>query len=377
MILRQKPQSGIWLVDYEDPATGQRRRVSTGLKDKSEARKKALDIIKGEAEVRRAPKPSASHRQTSGVTVGDLFERARRTIWSPANAKSQATVKSNIKILSAVEVPHAGATRPLGEFPITEVNYTTIERLIEVMQAEGYAPGTIKRKLDALSKVFTMAASKWTDEKGTPLLTARPPFPSIKVRSTRDRTFTDEEEVAIFRAVARRHANEPARDWRRFGYLLRFLLDSGGRLGEVLSLKVESIDTRGGQSYVKFARWETKSDKPRVVPLTPAIVETLDYLKMTAGPDGKLFPFKSATAWYMWTNIRDDLGKEGHDLSKAVLHTFRHTCATRLAKRLPLQLVQKWLGHSSIAITAMFYTHLETDDLLDGVAILSEQRTAA
>jgi hypothetical protein len=60
----------------------------------------------------------------------------------------------------------------------------------------------------------------------------------------------------------------------------------------------------------------------------------------------------------MWTNIRDDLGKEGHDLSKAVLHTFRHTCATRLAKRLPLQLVQKWLGRSSIAIRAMFYTTL-------------------
>jgi hypothetical protein len=42
MNLKQKP-SGIWVVDYIDPQSGARRRVSTEARDKGEARIRARD----------------------------------------------------------------------------------------------------------------------------------------------------------------------------------------------------------------------------------------------------------------------------------------------------------------------------------------------
>ena len=46
------------------------------------------------------------------------------------------------------------------------------------------------------------------------------------------------------------------------------------------------------------------------------------------------------------------------------MHTFRHTCATRLfaAGRNAVQ-VQRWLGHHSPAFTLSVYVHLLDDDI--------------
>ena len=53
-------------------------------------------------------------------------------------------------------------------------------------------------------------------------------------------------------------------------------------------------------------------------------------------PGVRLFPFRPARVWYMWDNVRGDLRAAGRNLDDAVLHTLRHTCLTRLAKRLPI-----------------------------------------
>lgn len=50
-------------------------------------------------------------------------------------------------------------------------------------------------------------------------------------------------------------------------------------------------------------------------------------------------------------------------------HTLRHTCATRLAERYDLPLVQEHLGHSSV-ITTRRYTHVAPDRLHQAVAYL-------
>lgn len=86
----------------------------------------------------------------------------------------------------------------------------------------------------------------------------------------------------------------------------------------------------------------------------------------------QLVPYRASNAWYRWDTIRDDVKREaGLDLSDVVLHTFRHTCLTRLAKRLPIHKVSQWAGHASIQITVKHYAHLQADDLMGALDVLN------
>jgi integrase len=122
-------------------------------------------------------------------------------------------------------------------------------------------------------------------------------------------------------------------------------------------------------TFVHFRQYRTKNDKPRQLPLSEAVVTELPYLRLAA-VGGKLFPLKSATAWYMWDNIRDDMKDQGFDLSDVVLHTMRHTRLTRLAKAgVAIHKISQWAGHSDIKVTWNHYAHLAPNDLLDLVPV--------
>lgn len=358
--LKRKP-SGVFYLDLRSQGLG---RVSLGTRDRAKALEKRRDIVLGVAPVSKAETP---RYHGGGPTMAELFDRAERTVWR--EAKSQATIRSNVKILNGL----------IGEEPVGAMTYTRLERLVDELRAMGYAPGTIKRKLDAVSKVLRMA-TKWTGPDGKPLLAAKPSMPTIKVNNMRDRTLSFEEEDAVFAAIEARRQREPQRQWRRFSVLIRFLLDTGARLGEALATGPEDIarlERDGDPVYLAtFARYRTKNDKPRSIPLTAAVVEGLQSLHSDLGrrrgEDKWLyFPLNEGTAWYMWSNIRDDLAELGFDISDVTLHTLRHTCLTRLAKGgMDLLRLQEWAGHSDPKITAERYVHLRPDDLVSGLGIL-------
>lgn len=356
--LKPKP-SGIWIWEFTDE-TGARRRISTKTRDKAKANAMGRDIILG-----LSPKTSTQPSRSSAgqVTMKELFDRAERTVWSATEVKSQATVRSNVKILTGM----------VGHVPIREMTYTRLEQLVDELRAKGYAPGTIKRKMDAVSKALRMA-TRWTDERGRPLLDAKPTMPTIRVSNLKDRVLDWKEQDQVFAAIERRRQLEPGRQWSRFRDLIVFLLDTGARLGEALMIGPKDVEVTQGQHYITFARYRTKSDKPRTVPLTPAVVEALGRRGDDLGlvdDQWVFFPLNNGTAWYMWSNIRDDLKPLGFDIGDVTLHTLRHTCLTRLAQGgMQLLQLQKWAGHSDPKITAERYVHLTSGDLIGGLDIL-------
>lgn len=360
--LKQKP-SGYWFVEFEG-LDGSRRRVSTGSRDKEVARSLMRDIVLG-TDPRTSTDPKA-RKETGQVTMNDLFDRAMKTVWAPGEAKSQGTIRSNVKKLSGL----------IGSEPIEAMTYSRLEKLVEELRGEGYAPATIKRKMDMVSKALRMA-TKWTDDKGRPLLAAKPVMPTIRVANLKDRILERSEELAVFNAIEKRRLDEPGRQWFRMKALVRFLLDTGARLSEALATKPSDISDRGSYKLVTFARYRTKNDKPRSVPLTDAVAEELDDLqdhlgKLADGSGYGYFPMNPGTVWYMWDNIREDLKKAGFDVSDVSLHTLRHTCLTRLAQGgMDLLRLQKWAGHSDPKITAERYTHLQPADLVAGLDILN------
>jgi site-specific recombinase XerD len=67
--------------------------------------------------------------------------------------------------------------------------------------------------------------------------------------------------------------------------------------------------------------------------------------------------------------MREHLGLEND--SQFVIHSLRHTFASRLVQRgVELQVVAKLLGHRSI-LTTMRYAHLAPQNLADAVKVLS------
>ena len=353
--------SGILFVSFEE--NGKRRRITTGTRDPKIARRIARDILTGALP---SPSPRSRAAPADGMTMGQLFELCRHSVWSERNVRSQATVRSNIKILTGM----------IGSVLVRDMTYQRLEQLVQDLFNLGYAAGTVHRKMCAVSKALNHA-TRLADSDGRPLLPGKVPMPSVVSDNTRDRVLSKAEEAAIFAAIAARTSTETTRDWRRFGMLVRFLLDTACRLGEALNVEDCRIETRvidesRTATFVEFPRYTTKNKKPRVLPLTDAIVASLPYLRLAA-VDGKLFPLKAATVWYMWDTIRKDVTAAGTDISDVVLHTMRHSCLTRLAQsgKVRIEHISEWAGHSSLQVTSDHYLHMLPEDRLPTLDVLN------
>lgn len=389
---KQKP-SGIWFIEFMGPC-GERRRVSTGIKTARQSFRSLPPDVRQVLDAKRreivlgvdpaSQKVQARSKPAGALTMRDLFDRCEKTCWHPSQAKSQATIRSNLKILA----PLIGHESP------ADMTYSRLEELVAELKARGYAPGTVKRKVDMVSKALRMATI-WTDPKtGRPLLAYKPAMPAMRITNMKDRVVSRLEEKAVLNAIEQRRQDEPGRQWFRFNVLIHFLADVGARLGEATNTGPRALTVDGRpfesghtytgdeQAFVTFERYRTKNDKPRTVPLTARVWRGLLSLlpHLGRGKDGEwlFFPMTHGTAWYMWDGIREDVRKAGFDLDDVTLHTWRHTCLTRLAQGgMDILRLKTWAGHSDIKITAERYTHLAPGDLLAGVNILAPQPQAA
>jgi integrase len=360
--------NGIYFTDYTDPDTGTRRRISCETRDLKEARLRQRDILAGtdarlsRVDARQAGAPAPS---SQGPTVRELLEACRGPLWPPHLVRSQATVKSHIKLLCGW----------IGDEYAVAMTDARLLRFSHEMRAMGYAEGSIKRKLDILGKALR-TLTKAGEDGSRPLLAKSPEMPEIVIRNIQERIIEPFEEVAIFAAIEARRQAEPGRQWWRFERLIRVLLGTGFRLGEALALGPASVKTvnyldpaSGGllQGFkLCLPRYTTKSDKPREVPAVAVVVAEMEALNGQA-VGGRWFPIRQALAWYMWDTIRKDVG----GLDDVKLHTMRHTCLTRLVRGgMPIDRVSRWAGHSNINITMDRYVHMNTGDLMVGLAIL-------
>jgi len=359
--------SGVLFVEFYD-ADGVRKRVSCATRDPRAAREKARAIVKGNS----GSSLQAAEPKAGAITMAMLFDLMMKTDWSPQHVRSQPTVRSNVKILNTY----------IGTELVGGVNSKRLEALAAELFAAGYSAGTVDRKLNAVGAALGRATIEY-DDQGRPWLQGRPRMPKITVDNFRDRVIFKDEEAAIFAAITQRAIQESTRDWHRFHCLIRFLLDTGCRLGEALRLTAKDVDRRDRGDgrvvlYAVFPRYTTKNKKPRQIPLTDAVAQNMDFLAWGA-PGGRYFKISAATAWNMWKAIRADVKAKGFDIDDVTLHTCRHTCLTRLAQsgKLRIEQIADWAGHSSVEITRQRYLHLLPRDQLPVLDVLNDFAEAA
>ena len=150
---------------------------------------------------------------------------------------------------------------------------------------------------------------------------------------------------------------------RRLHLLALFLLDTGCRISEALSLRVSDVDLEN-----MLATLSGKGRKERIVPFSFALRKAVHrFVKdFNLRPDSALFATHEGTAVRRMTALRSVkllCERLGFDPPGRTLHAFRHTFAVFYLRRGGSVFhLQKVLGHSSLEMTRR-YANLVTADL--------------
>ena len=174
--------------------------------------------------------------------------------------------------------------------------------------------------------------------------------------------------------------------------VLKFAVTTGCRIGEVLGLKWEDCDFEKRKIRINKTIHYSKASSPvegskffyttaktissnRVIPMTDEVYEILQ--TCSDGSPVYYYNVNSAIKDYVAkiNVIEIELAKEEKREPKIfelfTCHTLRHTYATRCYENgVDQQVVQKLLGHSTLAMTTDLYTHVSEEKKKEEVAEL-------
>jgi integrase len=239
---------------------------------------------------------------------------------------------------------------------IDAISTADIDKLVAWLRAtgpsgKGCANSTINRYLSALSVMLKRGQRMgWLDR--LPLL---PEARTLREPEGRSLVVTEAMQSAVLLAL------QQAGHYRE-AQLIRFLLSMGCRVSEALLLPWQRVTLAEGTLTLA----NTKSSKARQLPIPPEALAVLVVLAED-GQDGRVFPLSYKTFWERHHAAVlvacDRLQLPAYVAKQWCLHTYRHTCLSRLASDgWSAPQLQQWAGHSSLNVTQR-YVHQSCHDL--------------
>ena len=146
---------------------------------------------------------------------------------------------------------------------------------------------------------------------------------------------------------------------RRVRTLCMTLAYAGCRLSEALALTVDRVDLAAGQLVLESLK-KRRRGVYRAVPVPPTLLAALDLvhgIRELQGRRGKgegirLWPWSRMTGWRAVHAVMEAARLDGPQASpKGLRHGFG---VTAVSAGIPLNLVQKWLGHAQLSTTAIY-----------------------
>ena len=153
----------------------------------------------------------------------------------------------------------------------------------------------------------------------------------------------------------RRFLEAAERAPREVRTLCLVLTYSGCRLSEALGLTVDRVDLAGGMIVLETLK-KRRTGVYRGVPVPAAVLEALDLVhgirERKRGREVRLWPISRTTAWRRVAEVLDEAGIDGPQSSpKGLRHGFG---VQAVSSGVPLNLVQRWLGHAQLSTTALY-----------------------
>lgn len=244
----------------------------------------------------------------------------------------------------------------LGRLSMDEVTPAAILKLLQTMQAAGYASGTTNRVLILLRHTFNLAR-QWE----TPGVSTNPTAGLKTAPDVQRERFLSFEEIGRLQAALNSDENQVA------AAAIKLLLLTGARRNEVTYARWEYVDWVKATLKVPIS----KTGKPRWIKLNGAAVEVLRAVESRKGPSPFVFPSPltgrpSPSLHFPWRRIKRRAGLEG-----VRLHDLRHTFASIVVnERRSLYEAQRLLGHTHAKATQR-YAHLTDETLSDAAEVVS------
>jgi len=240
---------------------------------------------------------------------------------------------------------------------ISDLDQDRIEDMTRLWRSSmNNSNATINRKLSVISKIISFAHKKQ-------YIKYKPQITWHKEGVGRLRYLVGDEEYNLCKILRSCGHNQMAD-------MIIVACDTGLRFSELIRID-RDLDLKDGYGCYRtdcsyLTCHSSKNDTTRTIPLTH---RSYMILKL----HGKK-PFASMTETRK--NREWNLAKEMMGLSddrQFTFHCTRHTCASRLVQNgIPLQVVQKWLGHKTLNMT-LRYSHLDTRNFIEGKEVLERQ----
>ncbi len=282
-------------------------------------------------------------------TLGVALDYCNKMVWAPTKTGRYSNR------VGETAVDFFGRSRPLDT-----IDTEAIDLWVHEMERRGNSNASINRKLGGLSGMLNAAVDRNRLEK-------KPKIPYRRAYKSRIRFLSQAEELTLIRLLRQWGLNGAAD-----GFIV--LMDTGLRIGEMQSLTEKDIDL--GRQLIHA--WQTKTKHPRTVPMT-ARVRKIIRNRWAGMPDKRLFPQSYSYFMVAWNRVRSVMGFD--DDGQFVIHTLRHTCASRLVQGgVSLAVIMEWMGHKHIRST-MIYAHLcpknlyEAKDVLEAATPKHSQRS--
>ena len=202
------------------------------------------------------------------------------------------------------------------------------------------SPGTVKREMELISGVLSVARKEWGYITVNPMADVRRPSKP----PARDRLVTKDELDALAISAGDDLSNATARVFHSF----LFAIETAMRAGEITGLTWESVDLNKRVAFLP----RTKNGTSRHVPLSSEAVRLLQALPH-ADP---IFNLDDASRDALWRKLRDRAGIVG-----LRFHDSRHEAITRLAKKLHVLDLARMVGHRDLRQLQFYYNERAED----------------
>ena len=325
-----------FILNYRVKSTGRERRYTIGGFSSWSATSARAEARRLQQEIDRGADPVGEiEQQREAPTVADLIERYKEEHFPRLRLGSQYEYSMQLK--KWIE-PHFGK-----HLKVADVGYADVDALHRKI-TKSEAPIAANRAISLLRGMFKLAIRwRWIEKN--------PATGIVRNREHRRQRYLTGEELGRLTVALAAHSD------RQSANIIRMLLLTGARRGEVQSMRWQDVDTEGRWNKPAFL---TKQKTAHSVPLSAPARQLL------AGLDHSgdwVFPSSGASGH------RRSIQKQWRKICSAAkitgvtLHDLRHSFASQLVSSgASLPLIGALLGHSNPQTTAR-YAHLFDDPL--------------
>ena len=293
--------------------------------------------------------------------------------------------KSGVNLNTLRDMANGKAVKKSTAERVAQACGKTLKQAFTLTESKGgLEDGTIARIRTALSPIFSTAVKKDLLLKN-PVMNATTP----KDTDTEERAYLNAEQCRELLEIINEFTNP------QLTRLIKVLLFTGMRVGEITGLHWEDVDFKHSMLTVRYSLYRSKGQyklgtpktksSARVISLPPQVMETLaeqkewqEHQKQAAGSlwiergtvfTGMYGEYMNVT--YVNTKFKELLKK--HNFPNVHTHDLRHANASLLINMgVPVKVISEHLGHCDTRTTENIYAHIFAETRARAADVISQ-----